>query len=69
MFSLAEVKTHTPPNAFPNIQDRQSPTSSTIAAAAAVAGAAVGALLGATAATGKKLDGKQETNPTGDKGA
>ncbi len=70
MFSLADVKTHTPPNAFPNIADRQNPSSSTVAAAAAVAGAAVGALLGATAVAGKKLEGKAtEKGQSSDTGA
>jgi hydrogenase small subunit len=73
MFSLSEVKTHTPPNAFPNIADRQNPSSSTIVASAAVAGAAVGAFLGATAVAGKKLDGQQpetsQSAQSGDRGA
>ena len=58
MFSLSDVKTHTPPNAFPKIADRQMPASSTVVASAAVAGLAVGALLGATAVAGRKVSGQ-----------
>lgn len=45
LFSLATVKTHTPPNTFPLIDQRQDPTSVT-AGAAALAGAAIGAAIG-----------------------
>jgi hydrogenase small subunit len=60
MFSLSEVKTHTPPNVFPIISERQNPGSSTITWAAAVGGAAVGAVLGAALVTGKKLGEKDD---------
>jgi hydrogenase small subunit len=58
MFSLSEVKTHTPPNVFPIISERQNPGSSTITWAAAAGGAAVGAVLGAALVTGKKIGDK-----------
>ena len=55
MFALADVKTHTPPNKFPTIADRQqekgiSPT------AAAIGGAAAGAVVGAALMAGKKMN-------------
>ncbi len=54
LFSLAEVKTHTPPNAFPTIDQREeSPTAT--AATAGVIGAAVGAAVGATAMAARKV--------------
>ncbi len=58
LFSLAEVKTHTPPNAFPFINDREG-VSGVTAGAAAVAGAAIGAVVGASAVAASKL-GKSE---------
>jgi hydrogenase small subunit len=63
MFSLAEVKTHTPPNVFPIIAERQNPGSSTMVAAAAIAGVAVGVALGATMVAGKKLGEKDAEAP------
>ncbi len=54
LFTLAEVKTHTPPNAFPPIDRReQAPTAGI--ATAAIAGAAVGAAVGATAMAAKQV--------------
>ncbi len=46
LFSLADVKTHTPPNKFPEISQREAESSAStgaVAAVGAVAGAAVGA--------------------------
>ena len=63
MFSLSDVKTHTPPNVFPIIADRQMPSTGTIAAGAAVAGLAIGAVIGATAVAGKKLGEKDLQTP------
>jgi len=58
LFTLADVKTHTPPNMFPRIEDR--PGDSTMSAgSAALAGAAVGAVLGAGAMAAKKLNEKE----------
>ncbi|MCB1726884.1 MAG: hydrogenase 2 small subunit, partial [Gammaproteobacteria bacterium] len=54
LFSLSDVKTHTPPNAFPTIDAREGASSATVATAA-VAGVAVGAALGASAVAGRKL--------------
>ena len=58
MFSLADVKTHTSPNTFPFIDDREGGSGIT-AGAAALVGAAVGVAVGATAAGAKKLDQKE----------
>ncbi|MCP4010992.1 MAG: hydrogenase 2 small subunit, partial [Proteobacteria bacterium] len=58
MFSLADVKTHTPPNMFPAIEQREASGGLT-AGAAALAGAAAGAALGAAAMGAKKLDAKE----------
>jgi len=63
LFSLAEVITHTPPNMFPTIEDRQD-TGGLTAGAAALAGAAVGAAIGATAMSAKKLDETQNDSNT-----
>ncbi|MFA7618598.1 MAG: hydrogenase small subunit [Thiohalomonadaceae bacterium] len=63
LFSLAEVKTHTPPNTFPSIEDREG-TSGMTAGAAAVTGAAVGAVVGASAVAASKL-GKSEGDSSG----
>ena len=60
LFSLSDVETHTPPNTFPTINDREGSSSATVTTAA-LAGAAVGAALGATAVAGSKL-GKKETD-------
>ncbi len=58
MFSLAEVKTHTPPNMFPAVEQREASGGLT-ASGAALAGAAVGAAIGAAAMGAKKLDAKE----------
>jgi len=55
LFSLADVKTHTPPNAFPLIEDRGDKSSGATAGAAALAGVAVGAAVGASAMAAKKV--------------
>lgn len=65
MFALADVKTHTPPNAFPEVADREqkqgiSPT------AAAVGGAAAGAAVGAALMAGKKLGGSSDSSDSQD---
>ena len=55
LFSLADIKTHTPPAAFPEISQRQgAATAST--GAALLTGAVVGAAIGATAMAAKKLN-------------
>lgn len=56
LFSLADVKTHTPPNTFPLIDQREDPSRAS-AGASALAGAVVGAAVGATAVAAKKLGG------------
>jgi hydrogenase small subunit len=58
LFSLADVKTHTPPNMFPSISDREGQAALS-PGAAVIAGAAVGLAVGATAMTAKKLNGKE----------
>ena len=60
MFTLSDVKTHTPPNAFPDISDREGNQGVT-ASAAAVAGAAAGVVVGATAMAMKKLNAKDDS--------
>ena len=63
LFSLATVKTHTPPNAFPTIDQRQGASKMT-GGAAALAGAAVGAVLGAAGmamASNKKTDTSEDS--------
>ncbi|MGE0080198.1 MAG: hydrogenase small subunit [Thiohalomonadaceae bacterium] len=64
LFSLAEVKTHTPPNVFPIIEEREG-ISGVTAGAAAVAGAAIGAVVGASAVAASKL-GKSEGEASSD---
>ncbi|MCP3881118.1 MAG: hydrogenase small subunit [Sulfitobacter sp.] len=59
LFSLADVKTHTPPNMFPDIEDRETGSGIT-AGAAALAGAAVGVAIGAAAMASRKLDEKED---------
>ena len=51
---LSDVKTHTPPNAFPTIESRENSNSATVASAA-IAGAAVGAVVGASLMAAKNL--------------
>jgi hydrogenase small subunit len=58
LFSLAEVKTHTPPNGFPLIDEREGAAGATVGAAA-VAGAVVGAVVGASAVAARKLGGAE----------
>jgi len=63
MFALADVKTHTPPNAFPEIADREaekgiSPT------AAAIGGAAVGMAAGAALMASKKMGNDSDSQDT-----
>ncbi len=64
LFSLADIKTLTPPNTFPAIQDRQK-TGGLSAGAAALAGAAVGVAVGASAVAAKKL-GTKDSPASGD---
>ncbi len=64
---LADVKTHTPPNEFPLIEDRQTGSGAT-AGAAALVGAVVGAALGATAVAAGKLGKEDETTSTDKQG-
>ena len=63
LFSLADVKTHTPPNAFPDIADREG-SSGISTTAAVVTGATVGAAVAATVVVASKLktndDGKSD---------
>jgi hydrogenase small subunit len=66
LFSLADVKTHTPPNAFPEIDQREGSTGAS-SGAAALTGAVVGAVVGAGAMAAKKLGDKDESTST-DKG-
>ena len=61
LYSLADVKTHTPPNAFPDIEDREGPQGVT-AGAAALAGAAVGTVVGASIISAKKMGEKESVN-------
>jgi len=61
LFSLAEVKTHTPPNAFPSIDDRQS-SSGISSTASGIAGLAVGAAVGASIMTANKLDKNEKSS-------
>jgi len=61
LYSLSDVKTHTPPNAFPEIDDRQGPQGVTVGTAA-LAGAAVGVAVGAGLATARKMSEKDTAN-------
>lgn len=61
LYSLSDVKTHTPPNTFPEIDDRQGPQGVTVGTAA-LAGAAVGVAVGAGLATAKKMSEKDTAN-------
>lgn len=61
LFSLADVKTHTPPNEFPDINQREDNQGVT-AGAAALAGAAVGVAVGASIVSAKKANEKDATN-------
>lgn len=56
LFSLANVKTHTPPNTFPEIEQRQNATGGPSTGAAMLTGAVVGAVVGATAIAATKLN-------------
>lgn len=67
LFSLADVKTHTPPNAFPGIELReQAPTAS--GGASALAGAVAGAVVGAGAMAAKKLGDGEKNSTDSDQG-
>ncbi len=61
LFSLADVKTHTPPNQFPTIEQREE-TSGVTAGAAAVGGAAIGAVVGAAAVASKKISSSETSD-------
>jgi hydrogenase small subunit len=61
LFSLADVKTHTAPNTFPEINQRQDPTGAS-GGAAALAGAVVGGVIGAGAVAAKKLGDSDSDN-------
>ncbi len=66
LFALANVENLTPPTQFPGIDQRDHPTTATVAAAA-VAGAAVGGLIGAGAVAAKKLgDAESDQDSSGD---
>lgn len=65
MFALADVKTHTPPNNFPAIDDRQG-SSGVTPGAAALGGAAVGAVVGATLVAAKKLSASSDSSNSDD---
>ncbi len=67
LHSLADVKTHTPPNVFPEIDDREAASGPSVGTAAVV-GVVVGAALGAGAMAAKKLGGK-ESSPADDQNA
>lgn len=58
LFSLADVQTHTPPNEFPLIDQRQDAAGAS-AGSAALAGAVVGAIVGAGAMAAKKIGDKE----------
>ncbi len=61
LFSLADVKTHAPPNTFPMIDGReQNPGAS--AGAAALTGAVIGTAVGATAMAAKKIGDKESSD-------
>jgi len=62
LFSLAEVKTHTPPNAFPPIKLREGGSTATVATAA-ITGAVVGAAIGAAAVAAKGLNKDNGAGP------
>ncbi|AKH19111.1 hydrogenase small subunit [Sedimenticola thiotaurini] len=58
---LADVKTHTPPNAFPYVNDRPGARNATPAAAALVGGV-IGAVVGATAMAARKLGSSEQAD-------
>ena len=60
LFSLADVKTHTPPNEFPLIDQREGANSAS-SGASALAGAVVGAAVGAGAMAAKRMGAKEES--------
>jgi len=66
LFSLADVKTHTPPNAFPDIADREG-SSGISTTAAVITGAAVGAAVATTAVVASKLKAKDGEKSDGEK--
>lgn len=59
LYSLAEVLTHTPPNTFPEIADREGPRGVN-SGTAALAGAAVGAAVGAGLVTSRKMSAQDK---------
>jgi hydrogenase small subunit len=64
LFSLADVKTHTPPAMFPEISQRQG-SSGVGTGAALLTGAVVGAVVGATAMAAKKLNSTGDSDKQG----
>lgn len=67
LFSLADVDTHTPPNTFPSIEDRED-VAGMSPGAAALAGLAVGAVIGGSAMAAKKLDERESTSSDSEQG-
>ncbi len=65
LFTLAEVKTVTPPNEFPLIDAREGGSNAT-AITAGITGAVVGAAVGATAMAARKLGEKEAASASGD---
>ncbi len=61
LHSLADVKTHTAPNTFPDIASREEPSGPS-AASSAVIGGVVGAAIGAGAIAAKKLGDKESSS-------
>lgn len=59
LFSLADVKTHTAPNLFPEIGQRQNPSHASTGAAV-LTGVAIGAAVGASAMAAVKLGNKEQ---------
>ncbi|MCG8428875.1 MAG: hydrogenase small subunit [Chromatiales bacterium] len=64
LFSLADVKTHTPPNEFPLIDQREGSASAS-PGASALAGAVVGAAVGAGAMAAKKMGTDSDNSDQG----
>ncbi len=61
LFSLSDVKTHTPPNEFPLIDEREGATGITLGAAATT-GAVIGAAVGASVVAAGKLGNKDDSS-------
>lgn len=60
LHTLADVKTHTPPNMFPEIADREASSGPSSGSTAVIAGA-VGTIIGAGAVAAGKLGGKDSS--------